>query len=80
MKTMKRIKRRMEWARSARSKNNDVKERYNQFIKNRLQFDSYMHIDGSISYHPYYVLKYDFKIGNGNPSKGKLSIPNEQDK
>ena len=77
---MKRIKRRMDLARSARSTNNAAKERYNKYIRDMPQFDSYMHIDGSISYHPYYGLKYDFKSGNGNPGQGMISIQNGTDK
>ena len=76
---MKRIKRRMDLARSARSTNNAAKERYNKYIRDMPQFDSYMHIDGSISYHPYYGLKYDFKSGN-NPGQGMISIQNGTDK
>ena len=77
---MQKIKRRIALAKAARSRNNASKERYNQFIKDRLNFDSYMHIDGSISYHSYYGLKYNFKSDNRNPGQGKLSIPHDQEK
>lgn len=75
MKTMKRIKRRMEWLNIERAENLIIRKRFNLFVQNLKKIRSSASKNGS--FYSLRGLKYDFTSGNGNPGQGEIPIPNE---
>lgn len=73
MKTMKRIKRRMEWLNIERAENLIVRKAFDLFMKK-------LETDGFYMRKSETALRYDFSNAEEDPGQGKISIQNDPEK